>query len=121
MLRHLHFLVYRVRYLFKTMLWLWVLLFPASGYAQQEFSGQWYAVNDNWQFSDPLNNPVESVSLTGGHFVFQSALKVTDDNSSIVIDFKNASALGRFHHTISDTSGKVIAEAWLQQCSGLGC
>ncbi len=111
MMRYLHFLVYRVRYLFRTMLWLSVVLFPASGYAQQEFSGQWYAVDDNWQFSDPLNNPVESVSLTGGRFVFQSALTVTDDMASIVIDFKNASALGRFHHTISDTTGKVVAEA----------
>lgn len=94
------------------MLWLLVLLFPVSGVAQQEFSGQWYEVDENWQFSAPLNTPVESISLTGGRFVFQSTLAITDDMTNIVIDFKNASALGRFHHTIADTSGKVVAEAY---------
>lgn len=112
MKKYLHFLVYQVRSLFRKMLWLFVLLFPVSGFAQQEFSGQWYAVDDNWQFLDPLNTPVESVSLTGGRFVFQSTLALPGDITSIVIDFKNASALGRFHHTIADTSGKVVAEAY---------
>lgn len=112
MKKYLHFLVYQARSLFRKMLWLLVLLFPVSGVAQQEFSGQWYAVDDNWQFSAPLNTPVESISLTGGRFVFQSTLAITDDMTNIVIDFKNASALGRFHHTIADTTGKVVAEAY---------
>ncbi len=112
MKKYLHFLVYQARSLFRKMLWLLVLLFPVSGFAQQEFSGQWYAVDENWQFSAPLNTPVESISLTGGRFVFQSTLAITDDMTNIVIDFKNASALGRFHHTIADTSGKVVAEAY---------
>ncbi|EHJ94576.1 hypothetical protein [Vreelandella boliviensis] len=49
--------------------------------------------------------------MTGGHFVFQSSFEITDADETIVIDFKNASALGRFHHYISDTAGSVVAKA----------
>lgn len=94
-------------------LYLLILLFllPVTSFAQQQFVGQWYEVSPNWHFPDPPGTTVNAPSLTGGHFIFQSTLDITDVAETIIIDFKNASVLGHFHHYISDMSGNFIAEA----------
>ncbi|MEX1201112.1 MAG: diguanylate cyclase [Methylophaga sp.] len=104
------FFAARFHYLFLSLLWLFVLL-PATSFAQQEFVGQWYEVSPDWRFPDQPNKTIDAPNLTGGHFVFQSTLEVTEADKRIVIDFKNASVLGQFQHTISDAAGNIVAEA----------
>lgn len=87
------------------------LLLPVTSFAQQQFVGQWYEVSPDWHFPDPPVIAVNAPSLTGGHYVFQATLEVTNEAETIVIDFKNASVLGRFHHYITDMSGNFVAEA----------
>jgi len=87
------------------------LLFPVTSFAQQEFVGQWYEVSADWKFPAQPAKAVHAPSLTGGRFVFHSTLTITDADETIVIDFKNSSVLGRFHHTITDTAGNIVAEA----------
>ncbi len=87
------------------------LLSPATSFAQQTFLGQWYQVGPDWRFPEQPVNTINAPSLTGGRFVFQSELEVTDADEIIVIDFKNASTLGRLHHTLTDTAGNIVAEA----------
>ena len=99
------------QYLFIGLFWLMFLLVPAASYAQQELTGQWYEVSPNWHFPEQPRKTVDAPTLTGGHFVFQSALNITDADEPIIIDFKNASTIGRFHHIVSDKTGNVVAEA----------
>lgn len=91
-------------------LWLFLLL-PVTSFAQQEFVGQWYEVSAEWQFPAQPAKTVSEPSLTGGRFVFQSTLAITNADETIVIDFKNSSVLGRFHHRITDAAGNIVAEA----------
>lgn len=111
MIRHLHFGADRTPYLFLSVLWLLFFLVPTTSVAQQQFIGQWYEVSQEWRFPDPPFKTIDAPLLTGGHFVFRSSFDITDADETIVIDFKNASVLGRFHHYIADSTGKVIAEA----------
>lgn len=104
----------RVRLSHTVFIYVFGLLFlfsPVTGFAQQTFLGQWYQVGPDWRFPEQPVNTINAPSLTGGHFVFQSELEVTDTDETIVIDFKNASTLGRFQHTLTDTAGNVVAEA----------
>ncbi len=111
MMQFLKFIAARSHYLFLSLLWLSVLLLPTTSIAQQEFAGQWYEVSPDWRFPEQPVKPIDAPHLTGGHFVFQSVFDVIDADKRIVIDFKNTSVLGRFHHTISDASGNIVAEA----------
>ncbi len=97
--------------LFIRLLWLFILLIPATGIAQQQFSGQWYEVDSEWQFPEQPVKSINAPSLTGGQFVFNSSFEITDSDQTIVIDFKNASVLGHFHHYISNATGNIVAEA----------
>lgn len=110
MMRVLPCIAVRSAYLVSGLLWL-LLWLPATSFAQQEFVGQWYEVSPEWRFPDQLTKTIDAPRLTGGHFVFQSTFEVTDADQQIVIDFKNASVLGQFQHTISDAAGNIIAEA----------
>ena len=105
-MRFLPFFATRSHYFFLSLLWLFVLL-PATSFAQQEFAGQWYEVSPDWRLTEQPDKTIDAPHLTGGHFVFQSVLDITDADQRIVIDFKNASVLGQFHHTISDASGNT--------------
>lgn len=98
-------------YLILSLLWLFVLLLPATSFAQQAFVGQWYEVSPDWRFPKQPTKPIDAPDLTGGHFVFLSTLNVTEPDKRIVIDFKNTSVLGQFQHTISDAAGNIVAEA----------
>ena len=64
------------------------MLLPATSFAQQEFAGQWYEVGPDWQITEQPNKAIEAPNLTGGHFVFQSTLEITEADQRIVIDFK---------------------------------
>ena len=110
-MRFMPFFAARLHYLILSLLWLCVLLLPATSFAQQEFVGQWYEVSPDWRFPDQPTKTIDAPNLTGGDFVFQSTLDVTDSDKRIVIDFKNASVLGQFQHTISDAAGNIVAEA----------
>lgn len=109
-MRFLPFFATWSHYFFLSLLWLFVLL-PATSFAQQEFAGQWYEVSPDWRLTEQPNKTIDAPHLTGGHFVFQSVLDITDADQRIVIDFKNASVLGQFQHTISDAAGNIVAEA----------
>lgn len=111
MMRFLHSDAGRSRYLFFSALWLLFFLAPSTSFAQQQFIGEWYEVSQDWRFSDSPFKSIEAPYLTGGHFVFRSTFNITEADEAIVIDFKNASVLGHFHHYISDSTGKIVAEA----------
>ncbi|SIS81178.1 diguanylate cyclase domain-containing protein [Neptunomonas antarctica] len=87
-----------------------LLLLPLTAFSQQQFEGEWYQVNASWGFSEAVTHQIETPVLTGGNFVFQASFDVLDANQARVIDFKNASVLGYFHHYITDSSGKLVAE-----------
>ncbi|WP_439504109.1 diguanylate cyclase domain-containing protein [Methylophaga sp.] len=111
MLRLQQFGADRSLYLLRYALCFVLFLLPITSFAQQSFVGQWYEVSANWSFPDPPETTVNAPSLTGGHYVFQSVFDITDADETIVIDFKNGSVLGHFHHYITDISGNFIAEA----------
>lgn len=111
MLRLQQFGAERSLYLLRYALCLVFFLLPITGFAQQEFTGQWYEVSANWSFPDPPETTVNAPALTGGHYIFQSTFDVTDVDETIVIDFKNGSVLGYFHHYIMDQTGNFIAQA----------
>jgi diguanylate cyclase (GGDEF)-like protein len=110
-MRFMQFAAGRSRYLFISLLWLLFFIAPTTSFAQQQFIGQWYEVKSDWRFPDPPINTINAPYLTGGHFVFRSTFDITETDETIVIDFKNASVLGKFHHYISDSTGNVLAEA----------
>lgn len=101
----------RTQFLCISLLWLVFFLMPFTSFAQQEFVGQWYEVSPSWHFPEQPTNTVNEPSITGGHFVFQAVFEITEPDQTIVIDFKNSSVLGYFHHYISDMAGNIIAEA----------
>ncbi|GHG71508.1 hypothetical protein GCM10010919_22870 [Alishewanella longhuensis] len=88
-----------------------LLLTPLSGAAQQQFVGQWYKVNPDWHFPEPPTNAIPAPSLTGGHFVYHAVFEIRHPGETIVIDFKNASALGYFHHYLADMAGNLLLTA----------
>ncbi|WP_417582963.1 diguanylate cyclase domain-containing protein [Nitrincola sp.] len=101
----------RFQYLFISLLWPLFVLVPATSFAQQQFVGQWHEVSPDWRFPEQPIKTVNAPALKGGRFVFQSVFEITDTDEAVVIDFKNASALGYFHHYVSDKAGKLVAEA----------
>jgi diguanylate cyclase (GGDEF)-like protein len=90
--------------------YLCLLLLPLTAFSQQPFEGEWYQVNDAWDFPEVVTNQIDNPNITGGSFVFKADFDVLDTNQPRVIDFKNASVLGYFHHYITDSSGKLVAE-----------
>lgn len=87
-----------------------LLFLPLTAFCQQQFDGKWYQVDESWRFQDVVTHQIDAPNLTGGRFVFQAGFDVVEPNQARVIDFKNASVLGYFHHTITDDSGNVVAE-----------
>jgi diguanylate cyclase (GGDEF)-like protein len=80
-----------------------------------ELSGQWFQAPDHWAYyyqadlSDIHLTPVSATKNTGGHFFFQSDFVVTKPGI-LVVDFKNSSVIGRFHHYVFDGEGKLVQE-----------
>lgn len=111
MVRTLMLNMYKSSNLIGILFYFYISFFPTSSVAQELFLGQWYEVEASWRYPDTPLKEILMPSLTGGHFVFKSTLEVTSTNEPIVIDFKNASVLGQFHHYISDMQGNLVAEA----------
>jgi len=87
-----------------------LLLLPLTAFSQQVFEGKWYQVDSTWKFPEVVTKHIDVPAITGGSFVFKASFDVLESNQPQVIDFKNASVLGYFHHYIMDSSGKLVAE-----------
>lgn len=81
-----------------------------------QLDGRWYRAPADWAY-DGLHVPdssgltaVDSVSNTGGRFVFLADLEI-DQPGIQVLDFKNASVIGLFHHRVFDATGHLVAAA----------
>lgn len=87
----------------------------AQGQAQPlELGGQWFRATPDWVYVGQANLDdarlvsVNQLSLTGGHFVYQADFDIQDQ--VFVLDFKNTSVIGLFHHRIFDEQGRLIEE-----------
>lgn len=92
------------------------LLFCSSSQAQPlELGGQWFSAAADWRYANQISLEntqlvsVEKPSLTGGRFFFQADFEVKN-SGVLVLDFKNSSVIGLFHHRIFDTQGRLAAE-----------
>jgi diguanylate cyclase (GGDEF)-like protein len=91
--------------------------FAGSGLEESplELSGQWFQAPLAWSYayqqdlSKTTLVPVSATKNTGGHFLFQSNFSVALPGI-VVIDFKNSSVIGMFHHYIFDEQGKLVKE-----------
>jgi len=78
-----------------------------------EFKGQWYQAPIKWQYlnqhdiADAALSPITKLSVTGGHYMFQSDFRV-EQAGSYVVDFKNSSTLANFRHFIYRADGSLI-------------
>ncbi len=79
-------------------------------------SGQWYQVP---QYSHCIESaelqctgavPVDQLDRTGGRFFWQGNFEI-GKTTQLVLDFKNSSVIGRFHHWIFNDQGRLVAEA----------
>lgn len=75
--------------------------------------GRWSEMPEHWRFVDEasiVNSKIADVDaphLTGGNFAFVAKVKVRTSDV-LVLDFKNASVIGRFEHYILDSSGQLV-------------
>ncbi len=90
------------------------LLFAGQVRAQpQELHGQWYGAAADWAYAgqpelaDNALTPVTQLSRIGGRFFFQGDFDVRDE--VLVLDFKNSSVIGLFHHYIFNAQGRLVA------------
>ncbi len=93
------------------------LLFPWTAIQAQplELAGKWSQAPAGWQYTglSPTVDgliPVEGVSPTGGRFLLLSDFEI-DTPERRVLDFKNSSVIGRFHHWVFDSNDRLVAEA----------
>ncbi len=87
----------------------------ASG-EPQELAGKWLQEPDNLAYDGkfPLDEsrllPVKSVFPTGGRFLFLTDFDISSPEE-LVLDFKNSSVIGKFHHWVFDGNNQLAAEA----------
>ncbi len=53
---------------------------------------------------------VDQLNKTGGRFFWQGNFEI-GQTTRLVVDFKNSSVIGRFHHRVFDDHGRLVAEA----------
>lgn len=95
-----------------------LLIFPWAGSSAQpmKLDGQWFNAANEWVYNGQsrLNNagltPIAKPNLTGGRFFYQADFDVKN-NEPLVLDFKNVSVIGQFHHWVFDAQGHLTAEA----------
>jgi signal transduction histidine kinase/CheY-like chemotaxis protein/HPt (histidine-containing phosphotransfer) domain-containing protein len=97
-----------------------LLLYAANSCAGQEFplslAGSWLQAPPGWVYhadpalDDPALAPVARVAPTGGHFIHQTDFDI-GRQGILVVDFKNTSIIGSFHHRVFDAQGHLLAEA----------
>ncbi len=111
----------RLRHLLRTRLimacWILLLFFTASLQAEPiNLNGHWLQLPDGWSYSNPDRlhleelHPVDQLSRTGGRYLYLADFDVTH-NDPVVLDFKNSSVIGLFHHRIFNTQGQLVADA----------
>lgn len=99
--------------LFGVLLW---LLAGSCAAAGTDLAGAWQQAPVDWSYrgpaslTDPALRPADGVHLTGGHFVHEAAFTIGTPGR-YVLDFKNTSIIGRFHHWLFDADGRLVAEA----------
>lgn len=88
----------------------------ASMASPLRLEGSWYQAPADWVYDGrhiPGNaglTPVDLVSRTGGHFIFEADLSI-DEPGTRVLDFKNSSVIGAFRHWIFDSEGRQVGSA----------
>ncbi len=104
---------------FFTVFWRVLLLLPVSVLCHAQalnLNGQWFAVPPAVIYSgqpEPKSAglvAVKQLDRIGGHYVYVADLTLGYD-TALVVDFKNSSVIGRFHHRIFDSRNRLIAEA----------
>ena len=81
-----------------------------------KLSGQWYEVPPYSHCAESAElqcagmSPVDKLDRTGGHFLWLGNFEI-GQTTHLVVDFKNSSVIGRFHHRIFDDRGQLVAEA----------
>jgi signal transduction histidine kinase/CheY-like chemotaxis protein len=95
-----------------------LLLLAGNACAEQAFPrtlpGSWLQAPPGWVYhaalDDPALTPVTRVAPTGGHFIHRTDFDI-DRQEILVVDFKNTSVIGLFHHRLYDAQGRLLAEA----------
>ena len=90
---------------------------PSQAQSQpQKLSGQWFQSPPGWRYAGQLSLEnsglveVAALNRTGGHYFYEADFEVPAAES-LVVDFKNSSVIGRFHHRIFDSQQHLVAEA----------
>lgn len=84
-------------------------------HAQMNLPGQWYSAPPAWQYRAQASlaqtdlQVVTRIAPTGGEFWYQASFSI-EHAGTYVVDFKNSSVLGRFHHYVLGADGAVITE-----------
>jgi diguanylate cyclase (GGDEF)-like protein len=106
---------YLSRYAVQTILWAFLTLALSTEAAPRDFAGNWYEIkSDTLAGKSPLDlsaldaKRVDKVAVTGGRFLFKTDLSL-DTAGRYVIDFKNTSVIGRFHHRVFDERNRLVA------------
>jgi len=66
-------------------------------------------IEGHWSAMNQPATPIKALPLTGGNFVFNGTLHITQAGD-YVIDFKNTSTFAMFKHTVLDSRSLVVAE-----------
>jgi len=78
------------------------------------FEGKWFQVPSEYAYGGQLApenvlKPVDKVSPTGGHFLYQTRFSI-EHSGRYVVDFKNSSVIGHFRHLIFDAQQHLVGE-----------
>ncbi|WP_206732413.1 diguanylate cyclase [Janthinobacterium sp. 17J80-10] len=91
------------------------LLWPGLlGAAPVDLPGQWHAAEPGWTYRQPGDpalaalTPVGRLAATGGNFWRQAEVDVPAAGR-YVIDLRNSSLIGVFHHRVFDAQGALVA------------
>ncbi len=79
---------------------------------QLSLNGKWFHVSAEWKNTGTDEAgliPIQQPEVTGGHFLYRADFEITQ-NEMLVVDFKNSSVIGRFHHRIFNDLGQLMAE-----------
>jgi diguanylate cyclase len=78
--------------------------------APLEMHGQWFEVAAAADVSAASRRLVDRLAPTGGVFEYKAQFEVAQAGT-YVLDFKNSSVVGRFHHRVTNMQGQPVAEA----------
>ncbi len=105
---------------FRLFLWPLLLLMLLIGQPCQAqplaLEGQWFEAPPTWDYAGQATligaglTAVSQPNKTGGHFFYQADFEVGQEETR-VLDFKNSSVIGRFHHWVFDSMGHRVDEA----------